>query len=137
MAFSNKEIYKKPERPKTNLDECLLEFQQKVHQKKPTPIPPPPLPKDSVHNQPDLEYKILQEFQHIHRLIKENGRQGDFSMEITFGELIPIFGAAEVDRLAEILANARRNGYVNYKLNDFLQQDRDEDVIIKSIKTPF
>ncbi|CAF0996023.1 unnamed protein product [Rotaria sordida] len=130
-------MHKKPDRPTTSLDECLLEFQEKVHQKKPTPIAPPPLPANSPHNQPDIEYQILQEFQHIYRLIKENGRQGDFSMEITFGELIPIYGADRVDKLIEVLANTRRNGYINYKLKDFLQQDRDEDVVIRLIKTPF
>ena len=69
-------------------------------------IPPPPLV-NSVHrqvllsdwdnripsltsSQPDLEYNVLQEMQRIHRLIKENGRQGDFGMEMKFGDLIPV-----------------------------------------------
>lgn len=48
-----------------------------------------------------------------------------------------IFGTAQIDKLIEILASARKNGYINYNSNDLLQQDRDEDIYIKLIKTPF
>ncbi|CAF1117317.1 unnamed protein product [Rotaria sordida] len=50
-------MHKKPDRPTTSLDECLLEFQEKVHQKKPTPIAPPPLPATVVDE--DLHQKHL------------------------------------------------------------------------------
>ncbi|CAF2510880.1 unnamed protein product [Rotaria sp. Silwood2] len=125
------------EKPNTRLAECQNEFLEKVNKPKPPIVPPPPLPKDSVHSQPDLEYNILKEIQHVHRLIKENGQQGDFGMEMKFGELIPMYEADQIERLVEILANARRNGYINYKLNGFLQQDRDEDIYIRLVKTPF
>lgn len=48
-----------------------------------------------------------------------------------------MYGADQVDRLIEVLANARKNGYVNYKLSSFLDPDRDEDISIRLIKTPF
>jgi hypothetical protein len=40
-----------------------------------------------------------------------------------------------VDQLSEILAIARKNGYVNYSLKDFFQQDRDENIAIRLVKT--
>lgn len=43
-----------------------------------------------MFSQPDLEYNVLQEMQRIHRLVKENGQQGDFGMEMKFGDLIPV-----------------------------------------------
>ncbi|CAF5139504.1 unnamed protein product, partial [Rotaria magnacalcarata] len=48
-----------------------------------------------------------------------------------------IYGSAQIDKLTEVLAIARKNGYINYNLNDFLRQDRDEDIYIKLIKTPY
>jgi len=44
----------------------------------------------STSSQPDLEYNILNEIKRIHELIKDNGQQGDFGMEMKFGELIPV-----------------------------------------------
>ncbi|CAF5193047.1 unnamed protein product, partial [Rotaria magnacalcarata] len=67
----------------------------------------------------------------------DNGQQGDYAIQIKFGELIPIYGSAQIDKLTEVLAIARKNGYINYNLNDFLRQDRDEDIYIKLIKTPY
>lgn len=115
-----------------------------------------------ILSKPDLEYNILGEIKRIHDLIKEKGEQGDFGMQMTFGQLlsvsvkalltqltliimdiftfsyyIQVYGTDQADRLSEILANARKNGYINYTLKGFLEQDRDEDVYIRSIKTPF
>ncbi len=44
----------------------------------------------STSSQPDLEYNILNEIKRIHELIKDNGQQGDFGMQMNFGELIPV-----------------------------------------------
>jgi hypothetical protein len=32
----------------------------------------------------------LNEIRRIHQLIKDNGQQGDFGMQMKFGELIPV-----------------------------------------------
>ncbi len=44
----------------------------------------------STSSKPDLEYNILNEIRRIHQLIKDNGEQGDFGMQMKFGELIPV-----------------------------------------------
>jgi hypothetical protein len=44
----------------------------------------------SNSSQPDLEYNILGEIRRVYQLIKDHGQQGDFSMQIRFGELIPV-----------------------------------------------
>jgi hypothetical protein len=33
---------------------------------------------------------VLDEMKHIHQLIKDHGQQGDFAMEIKFGDLITV-----------------------------------------------
>ncbi|CAF3625556.1 unnamed protein product [Rotaria sp. Silwood1] len=128
----DKNIYKKPEKPKNYLAGRVNKFQEKVNQTQ----APPPLQINSIHTQQELDRRALEEIKYIHKLIKDNGQQGDYAIQIKFGELIPIFGAAQVNKLVEVLAVARKNGYVNYTPND-LQQDRDEDIYIKLIKTPF
>ncbi|CAF1397705.1 unnamed protein product, partial [Didymodactylos carnosus] len=84
--------------------------------------------------QQETDYNALDEMKHIHQLIKDNGHQGDYGIQIKFGDLIPIYGAAQIDKLTEILAITRKNGYINYTLNDFLRQGRDEDIYIRLIK---
>ncbi|CAF1226229.1 unnamed protein product [Rotaria magnacalcarata] len=129
----DRQMYKKPEKPKNHLAGRVNKFQEKVNQ---TQAPPPP-EITSIHHQPDMDYNILNEIKHVHQLIKDNGQQGDYAIQIKFGELIPIYGSAQIDKLTEVLAIARKNGYINYNLNDFLRQDRDEDIYIKLIKTPY
>ena len=41
-------------------------------------------------SQKDLEYDILEEIQKIHRIIKEHGYQGEFGVEMKFGQLITV-----------------------------------------------
>jgi hypothetical protein len=45
-------------------------------------------------------------------------------------------GGGQAERLSEILAVARKNGFINYKLNDYLHEDRDEEVSIRLVKRP-
>jgi hypothetical protein len=32
----------------------------------------------------------MNEIKHVYQLIKDNGQQGDYAIQITFGELIPV-----------------------------------------------
>ncbi|CAF1053114.1 unnamed protein product [Adineta steineri] len=121
-----------PEPPKTKLVQCQHEFQEKLHEMQ---TPPPPLIR-SANNQHETEYNVMDEITRVHRLIRAHGEQGDFGMQMKFGNLIPIYGNNQVDKLSEVLANARKNGFVSYTLKDFLQQDRDEDIYIRLVKTP-
>ncbi|CAF2935720.1 unnamed protein product [Rotaria sp. Silwood2] len=129
----DKKIYKKPEKPKNHLAGRVNKFQEKVNQ---TQAPSPPQI-TSIHTQQEPDYRVLEEIKHVHKLIKDNGQQGDYAIQIKFGELIPIYGAGQIDKLSEILEVARKHGYINYTANDLLRQDRDEDIFIKLIKTPF
>ncbi|UJR11442.1 hypothetical protein I4U23_015621 [Adineta vaga] len=135
MAASNTEEtimednQEKDQKPKTRLVKCHPEFHQKLNEMH-TPMPPP-----QPESQQNNDYNILDEIKRIHQLIKNYGQQGDFAMEMKFGQLIPLYGNDQVDRLIEILAIARKNGYVNYSLKAFFQQDRDEDIAIRLIKT--
>jgi hypothetical protein len=117
MASSNndktieydEEMYKKPNPAKVYLPEFAVKLQEKANR---IYIPPPPLT-NSAHrsvsevdvffsdfsnnqillsnsSQPDLEYNILGEIRRVYQLIKDHGQQGDFSMQIKFGELIPV-----------------------------------------------
>ncbi|CAF1354909.1 unnamed protein product [Rotaria sordida] len=129
----DKKAYKKAEKPKNFLAGRVNKFQEKVNQ---TQAPTSPQI-TSIHNHQEVDHNTLEEIKHLHKLIKDNGLQGDYAVQITFGELIPIYGAAQIDKLVKILSIARQHGYVNYNSNDLLRQDRDEDILIKLIKTPF
>jgi len=41
-------------------------------------------------SQPDLEYKILDEIRRIHEIIKKSGEQGDFGMQMKYGQLLHV-----------------------------------------------
>ncbi|CAF1364077.1 unnamed protein product [Adineta ricciae] len=131
-SSSTEDVNEKDQKPKTRLVKCQPEFQKKLAEMH-TPMPPPT--PSSSSNQQGNEYNVLDEIKRIHQIVKNHGQQGDFSMEIRFGQLIPLYGNDQVDRLIEVLAIARKNGYVNYNLKDFFQQDRDEDIAIRLIKT--
>lgn len=49
IIISNKSMDNKSSEPKTLLEGCLHEFQEKVNRMKPAPIAPPPLAADSKH----------------------------------------------------------------------------------------
>lgn len=101
----------------------------------------------------------MNEINHICRLIKTNGYHGDFGLQMKFGEIVEVdfsidechignirisfvknwiqaYGNGQVEKLSDVLAVARKNGFINYNLKDFLQQDRDEDIAIRLVKMP-
>ena len=43
-----------------------------------------------MSRQQETNYDVLDEMKRIHQLIKDNGQQGDFAMQIKFGDLIPV-----------------------------------------------
>jgi hypothetical protein len=116
MASSNKDqtmeydkqLYKKPEKPKNHLAGRVNKFQEKVNQLQ-TPATPQI---NSVHeyvfevdfffcfvnnqivfstfSHHEIESNVLNGIKHVHQLIKDNGQQGDYAIQITFGELIPV-----------------------------------------------
>ncbi|CAF0910844.1 unnamed protein product [Adineta steineri] len=126
-------MYKKPEKPKNHLAARLNKFQETINSTRASPTPEIV----SIHDQQELPANIMNEIKHVFQLIKDNGQQGDYAVQLKFGELIPIFGDTQVAKLVEILSNARKHGYMNYSGNNLLEQDQDEDVYIKLIKTPY
>jgi len=44
----------------------------------------------STFSQQEIDQKVLNEIKHVHQLIKDNGQQGDYAIQIKFGELIPV-----------------------------------------------
>ena len=38
----------------------------------------------------EVDHNALNEIKRVHQLIKDNGQQGDYGVQITFGELIPV-----------------------------------------------
>ncbi|CAF1023932.1 unnamed protein product [Adineta ricciae] len=141
MASSNKDnsieydkqMYKKPERPKNHLAGRLNKFQETINQ---TQAPSAPAIQ-SIHDQHEIPTNVMSDIKHVFQLIKDNGLQGDYAVQIKFGEFIPIFGDSQVNKLVEILAVARQHGFINYSGNGPLQQDQDEEVYLKLIKTPY
>lgn len=110
----------------------------------------------SISSHKELDHQSMEEVKYVHQLIKDNGQQGDYAIQIQFGELIPvsinnsaseyvsfsfrsfkIFGTGQVNKLIEILEKARNHGYINYNVNDRLKQEQDEEVYIRLIKTPY
>ncbi|UJR32576.1 hypothetical protein I4U23_020036 [Adineta vaga] len=94
MASSNKDnsieydkqMYKKPEKPKNHLAGRLNKFQETINQTqaRPTPVI------HSIHDQQEIPPNIMNEIKYIYQLIKDNGTQGDYALQIKFSELIPV-----------------------------------------------
>ncbi len=98
----DKKMYKKPDKPKNHLAGRVNKFQEKVNQTK-APAAPQII---SIHelvfileiikfflftsSHHELEPNLLNDVKRVHQLIKDNGQQGDYAMQITFGELIPV-----------------------------------------------
>ncbi len=52
-------------------------------------------------SQQDVPPNVMNEIKYVYQLIKDNGQQGDYALQIKFGELIPVSLKNErtVDRL--------------------------------------
>jgi putative lipase involved disintegration of autophagic bodies len=43
-----------------------------------------------ISSQEEVDQKVYNEIKHVYQLIKDNGQQGDYAIQLKFGELVPV-----------------------------------------------
>ncbi|CAF1260185.1 unnamed protein product [Didymodactylos carnosus] len=130
----DKTMYKKPSaaEKKNHLAGRINLFQEKVNH---TRQPSPGIIEHQVdkHHHEIVDESLMNEMRNLSQLVKDNGLQGDYAIQIKYDDLVNICkNTMNNDKLNDLLLKTRKHGYIQFS-GDTLN----EDVNIKLIKVPY
>jgi hypothetical protein len=103
-----------------------------------------------AHRGQEVQEQVLEEMKQLCQIIQSNGKEQNGTITITFGDLfevwyrclnlVLIFDFLKIytnisDKLVGVLLKARKHGYLTFQ-GEMLLQNRDENVLIRFIRSP-